>query len=849
MYRRNRAKSILSCREPNRFVYFIVKYAHVTLSENAMRMLHSRAAALTIAALLCCAESGITQNTKPLLPGKLADGRVRLPNGWYLSPAGKHLAVGELPLNMDVSPDEKYIIVANNGTRVQSVSIIETNTWTVVQTVPQKRSWVGIRFIDRGTRFLVSGGNDNRVNIYNFDNGRATFADSILLGPRWPDAKIWIAGLDVDEESGRLFAAARENNALYAIDLTTKRLIHRLDLPSKPYTCRVSAKHNFVYLSLWGGSAVAFVDKQSVSVVKTVNVGDHPCDMVESPDGTRLFVANANLNTVSVIDVVRGEVVETISTALVPNAPAGSTPNAVCLSPDGKRLYVANADNNYLAVMDVSDPRESRSLGFIPVGWYPTSVRMLHKPARIIVANGKGAESAGNPHGPNPTVKGRREEYIGSLFKGTVSSIPEPSPDELQRYSLQVYQNSRYGTSSRSAPSDGSINPIPGKVGDPSPIKHVFYIIKENRTYDQVFGDISGANGDSSLCLFPDSITPNHHALARQFVLLDNFYCDAEVSADGHNWSMAAYATDYVEKSWPTSYGGRGGEYEFEGGYPWAYPSAGFIWDNCKRNNVSYRSYGEFAQNGQKPGDSTVATLESLAGHVAPWYMSWDLSYSDVKRVQAWEKEFTEYERNGGLPHFQTIKLPNDHTEGTRRGSLSPRAFVAQNDLALGMLIERITRSRFWKESAIFVIEDDAQDGPDHVDAHRTVALVISPYTKRHFVDSELYSTTSMLRTMELILGLPPLSQFDATATPMHTAFTSTPDTTGYRCRPAKINIEERNPAGSFGQGRSGEMDFTREDAAPERELNQIVWKSIRGIHSEMPPPVRSAFVRTIGGE
>jgi hypothetical protein len=335
----------------------------------------------------------------------------------------------------------------------------------------------------------------------------------------------------------------------------------------------------------------------------------------------------------------------------------------------------------------------------------------------------------------------------------------------------------------------------------------------------------------------------------QEFILLDNLYCDAEVSADGHNWSMGAYATDYVEKSWPTSYGGRGGEYEFEGGYPAAYPSAGYLWDDCKRHGVSYRTYGEFVINPESPGDSARATMESLEGHVAPFYRGWDLGYSDVERIRSWEKEFAQYENSGELPAFQIIKLPNDHTEGTHRGSLTPRAFVAQNDQALGMLVDRISHSAYWKESAIFVIEDDAQNGPDHIDAHRTVGLVISPYTKRHFVDSEMYSTCSMLRTMELILGLPPLSQFDASATPMFNAFTSSPDFSPYRCRDPLIDLNEKNMAGAYGMDRSGEFDFTREDAAPDIELNEIIWKAQRGEASVMPSPVRSAFVRVINGD
>jgi YVTN family beta-propeller protein len=787
---------------------------------------------------------GCSGSSGTVLPGRLPDGRVRLPNGWYLSPAGRQVTVGELPLNMQVTPDEAHIIVTNNGTREQSLSVIATASWEVVQTVPVGKTWLGLKLIDGGRRLLVSGGNDNRVLIYRFEQGRLSLSDSIVLGAPRPGQMIWTAGLDADEATGRVFVAGRESDSLYVADLPSKNVVRRISLPAKPYTCLVSRDRGTVFVSLWGGSAVALLDPRTLEIRNTIPVGDHPCDMLESPDGRRLFVANANLNTVSVIDLQIARVVETISTALTPGAPNGSTPNALAVSPDARVLYVANADNNYLAVVDISLPGNSRSLGYIPTGWYPTSVRTLPALKTIVVANGKGGISKANPGGPNPTRSNRQEEYIGSLFKGTVSVISAPDAERLREMTASVYANSPYSDKKRDAPGTAAGNPIPSKVGAPSPIKHVFYVIKENRTYDQVFGDIKEGNGDPGLCLFPEQVTPNHHALVRQFVLLDNFYCDAEVSADGHNWSMGAYATDYTEKSWPTSYGGRGGEYEFEGGYPAVYPSAGYLWDNCNRNGVTYRSYGEFTENAASPGDTAKPLMPSLNGHIAPFYHGWDLNFSDVDRAKEWMKEFDVYDRNGGLPQFQIIKLPNDHTEGTRKGSLTPRAFVAQNDLALGMVVDRISHSRYWKESAIFVIEDDAQNGPDHVDAHRTVSLVISPYTKHGFVDSELYSTSSMVRTMELVLGLPPLSQFDAASTPMYNAFAERADPMPYVCRPANIDLTEKNPDGSYGQARSGSMDFSSEDRIPDLEFSEIIWKAVRGPASEMPAPVRSAFVR-----
>ena len=780
-----------------------------------------------------------------VLPGREPDGRVLLPNGWYLSPAGKQLELGDLPLNMDIAPDGKYVAVANNGMGKQTISVVDTRSWQVIQNHPIGKSWVGIRFTRDGKSLFVSGGNDDWVVRYAFLNGVLTPVDTIVVGRPWPKNKIWVAGLDVDREARRLFVVGRQSHRLYVFDLASKKILKELEFAADPYTCLVSRDNSRLYVSLWGGSGIAFVDLKTLEVVKTVKVGDHPCDMVEAPDGKRLYVANANLNTVSVVDVANGRVAETVCSAITPDAPPGSTPNGVALSPDGNTLYIANADNNSVAVFNVSRPGVADPMGFIPVGWYPTCVRVLGS-GEILVSNGKGGTSLPNPRGPNPEVPDSTAEYIGTLFQGTLSVINPPSSELLLKYTQQVYANTRFSRSSMQQAHRQNNNPVPSGSSGSSPIKHVFYVIKENRTYDQVFGDIKEGNGDAALCLFPDSVTPNHHALAREFVLLDNFYVDAEVSADGHNWSTAAYATDYVEKSWPTQYSRRGGDYEYEGGSPIASPSSGYIWDNCRRHGASYRTYGEFVENPARHGDSARAHDPGLEGHVAPFYWSWDLDYSDVERAKEWKAEFDAYDRDGGLPQFQIIKLPNDHTYGTRRGKLTPKAYVAQNDLALGMIVDRISHSRYWKESAIFVLEDDAQNGPDHVDAHRSIALVVSPYTRRHFVDHEMYSTSGMIRTMELILGLPPMTQFDASATPMFKSFTPDADFTPYTCRSASYDLNEKNMAGAYGQKRSGEMNFAREDAIPDVEFSEIIWKSVRGADSEMPAPVRSAFVRVI---
>jgi YVTN family beta-propeller protein len=572
--------------------------------------------------------------------------------------------------------------------------------------------------------------------------------------------------------------------------------------------------------------------------------------MVLSPRGDTLYVACANSNSVAVLDAVGGQPLETISSALYPRAPLGSTPNSLALSPDGKALFIANADNNNVAVVNVSERAHSASLGYIPVGWYPTSVRYSPIENQLYVANGKGVLPAANPQGPNPlarrsAAKGVRQ-YIAGLLRGTLSVIAPPTPGDMARYTRQAFECSPLEADESPTAQPEAGNPIPAKLGDPSPIKHCIYIIKENRTYDQVFGDMPAGNGDADLCLFPERVTPNHHAIARQFVLLDNFYVESEVSADGHEWSMAAYATDFVEKTWPLNYrkGGRGVfRYPSEGAFPIAWSGAGYIWDRCRQRNVSYRSYGEFVRNGTNPGNPGVASVPGLEGHFDPQFRSFDMDYPDAKRADRFIEELAGFEKSGDLPQFIVLRLPNDHTFGSKAGKPTPTAMVAENDAALGKLLAAVSRSKFWPETAVFVVEDDAQNGSDHVDAHRTVALVASPYAKRGAVDSHMYSTSSMLRTMELILNLEPMTQFDAAALPMYASFAAERDLSPFQARPAQVDLEAINRSDAWGSQLSETLDFSKEDAVDDLVLNEIVWKAVRGPEASPPPPVRASFV------
>lgn len=764
--------------------------------------------------------------------------QVRLPNGWSLTPTGRSLPLGDLPLNMVVSPDQKRIAVTNNGQSKQTIQLIDPAGERILSEIPIAKSWVGLRFSADGKRVFASGGNDNRVMVYDASGDQLVAADSIVMGKPWPN-RMSVAGIELAKNGQTLYAVTKDDSALYVVNVQNKQTIQRIQLPREAYTCLRAPAGDELYISLWGGSAVLVYDPKQQKITDRIPVGEHPNDMVIGGKNNRyLFVANANDNSVSIIDLPTRKVIETLNTALFPDALIGSTPNGLALSPDGKTLLVANADNNCLALFDVAKPGRSRSLGFVPTGWYPTAVKMVGK--KVFVSNGKGMTSLANPKGPNP-FKGRDNpgQYIGSMLKGTMSVFELPNEKQLSGLTRQVYQNTPYSKEREKLAEGEANNPVPRQAGQTSPIKYVFYIIKENRTYDQVFGDMPGGNGDTSLCLFPERITPNQHALAREFGLLDNFYVDAEVSADGHNWSTAAYAPDFVEKTWPTSYGGRGGTYDYEGSRPIAFPKKGFIWDHAKRAGVSYRGYGEFAAYARRKGSA-------LDGRFCFKYPDYDLRIKDIDRVEVWKRDFDSLVAINALPRLNTLRLGNNHTSGARIGQLTPTAMVADNDLAVGRFIEHLSNSPVWKESAVFILEDDAQNGADHVDAHRSPALVISPYAKRKHIEHTMYSTSGMLRTMELILGMPPMSQYDAAARPMYALFTNTPDVTPFKHIPANVDLDAKNTAMNEPARRSEKFDFRHADTLDDNEFNAVIWMAVRGEKSPVPAPRRGAWLKII---
>lgn len=825
---------------------------------------------------------------EPRVPGPRSDGSVILPNQWLLRPVGKQVEVGDFPINIAIHPEGSFAAVLHCGYGPHEIVILDLTRRAVVSRTRLEEAFYGLSFDASGKTLFASGSGAELIHRYRFENG--TLIPSSPLPLRDAMQRGIPAGIATTSDGSVLFAANLWAQSVSRVNLKednpekriaellltgkpvplspvlspstddpsiTKRARQLLeasvaDLPY-PYACVLDEPRNRLYVSLWAQAAVAVIDTLEFKLLDHWSTEEHPNEMLLSPDGKRLFVANANRNSVSVIDPGSGKIIETLVATLTPDAPPGNTPNSLALSPSGEYLFVANANINTIAVFDVEHMGASKSLGFIPVGWYPTSVRLTPDGKRLLVANGKGLISDSNRNGPRPGFhpEAPTPDYIGALFQGTVAFIDLPL-DEMAFEKQMIAWTQRAMTcrplgaeSLELADIEGS--PIPLRKVDKSPITHVIYMIKENRTYDQVLGDMPEGRGDPTLCLFPEHVTPNHHALAREFVLLDNFYVESEVSADGHEWTMGAYASDFVEKQWPLSYGHNRRNkhpYPSEGAYDLpARPAGGYLWDRAIEAGVSVRSYGEWVSNAADPSMPGTAKVKALEGRIDPMFRSFDMGYPDIKRADRFIAELERFNQEGDMPRLQIVRLPNDHTSGTSPRLPTPTSYMADNDLAFGRIVEAVSRSPFWPTTAIFVVEDDAQNGPDHIDAHRTIAFVISPYARRTSVDSTLYSTSSMLRTIELILGLDPMSQFDASAMPMLRSFQKTPTMQPYVCRSANVPLDTLNKVSAWGAEESLKMNLAVEDAADDLLLNEIVWRSVRGEKSSMPAPRRAAFV------
>lgn len=778
-----------------------------------------------------------------------------LSNGWKLSPLGSRISLGDFPIHMLVHPSGKYAVVANAGQSDQSLMVVDLKLERVVDSMPVKMTFYGMTFNKLGTELYSSGGNMNYVGHYRFDRGKLKWIDSIGIKEAWPK-KVSPTGMVMGEQDRTLFFASKEDSNLYQVNVLTGAVMGKWHLPSEGY-CVVKDNLGRIYVSFWGDESVGVFDTKTLKWIAKIHVGDNPNEMILDKKQQRLFVACADDNSVHIVNTSTLAVEEVLNVGIYQTKLTGSGTNSLALMQGGKKLLIANADNNALAVFDVSKRGVSSGLGFLPTGWYPTQLRVVKD--KVWVCNGKGFSTQANPQGPNPIErktqteyqkghKGKEKvQYIGALFRGGMSvfSISEiTDAKKLASHTQQVYSNSPYRLDAENETGIPTNHPIPSKLGDTSPIKHVFYIIKENRTYDQVLSDVEGGDGDTSLLLFGATITPNQHKICNEFVLLDHFFVEAEVSADGHNWSTAAYANDYTEKTWPTSYGGRGGEYVYEGQASVAHPQKGFIWDHAALAGISYRTYGEFADN-YKPN------IKALQGHYCQSYTSWDENIRDTTRFGQWKHDFDSLLNIGQVPQLNTLRFINDHTEGVRRNRPTPFAHVADNDLAVGMFVDYLSKSKIWAKSVVFILEDDAQNGADHVDAHRSTAYVAGGLVKQGFIDHTHYSTSSMLRTMELILGMSPMSQYDASAEPMWRCFQDSMIHPPFDAVPALVDLSEKNIRGNqrsttYLMDQSEGLDLSKEDRANEQLLNEVLWKYVKGEFSVLPAPRRLSLLRTI---
>ena len=800
--------------------------------------------------------------------GAAGDNRTVLPVNQVLVPAGTQIPLpGQRPQAIALSPNGRLLAVSG---KTSELVIIDPALGTIAQRIalpseeqntafpdpsspnilePDQKgqlSYTGLIFSPDGSHIYLSNVNGSIKVFAVSEDGTVKPSHSILLPPAdAPRRKNEIpAGLALSADGRSLYVCANLSNRLLVIDTHTNTVTQIFDVGVAPYDVRlVDGK---AYVSNWGGSrpkpgdltgpagrgTVVKVDpvtnianEGSVSVIdlasgstKEILVQLHSSALAVSPDGRHVVCANAASDNLSVIDTRSDTIIETIWVKASPADLFGASPNALCFSPDGKRLYVANGTQNAIAVVNF-DPqdRESSLLGLIPVGWFPGAISFHTEHRMLCVANIKGL-----PVEPKQDRTTGGQGFNAHHYHGSVSLVPVPNRNELKSLTEAVYANyhrERISGALEKPRSDQPPRPVPERVGEPSVFKHVIYIIKENRTYDQVLGDVPEGNGDPSLCLFGEQVTPNQHKMAREFVLFDNTYCCGILSADGHQWSTTAFGTDYLEKSfagWPRSYPDGMGPDDADA---LAYSPSGFIWDNALRHKVSIWNFGEFVQpecrwtdperKGQPqwkdyweeylhgPSDVVIGsepTIETIRPFTPKDTVGWIMEVPDVWRARYITEQIAAWEQEERMPQFILICLPNDHTSGTRADSPTPAACVADNDLAFGRIVEAFSHSRFWKDMVIFGIEDDPQNGFDHVSGYRTTAYCISPYTKRGTVVSTQYNTTSLLRTIEQILGLPPMNQFDATATPMFDCFTTTPDFTPFEAVPNKIPLDQMNP-------------------------------------------------------
>jgi YVTN family beta-propeller protein len=730
---------------------------------------------------------------------------------------------------MLLAPGGRKLVVSLGGWREQGIQVVDLMTRRVEQTLKQEGAFLGLAFSRDGRTLYASGGNDDSIYCYDWDGSRATFRTRIVLAKKEPGktGTRYPAGLGVSRDGKFLYVAENVGDTFAVIDTNTNAVVERLPTEHYPYAVAV-APSGAVYVSAWGGKSVSVFRPDpagKLSYSGRIGVGRHPSALLLDASGSRLFVALASVDEVVEVDTRLGKVVRRISDA-APGAPReGATPNALALSADESRLYVAEADNNAVAVFDLAYARRGgstaveRPAGRFPVDWYPTSV--LERDGQLLVLCGKGHGTTPNPDGPTP---GRGIERPLGYTLGQLNGTLRITQANVTRQGLAALSRRVASANGWDAPARPRRYP---------PFKHVVYIIKENRTYDQVFGDVPGGDGDPSLVFFGQDSTPNHRALAARFGLFDRFFTNAEVSSQGHVWSTAAYVTDYGEKTIPSLYSDRRADAD-EGDAD--EPANGFLWTLAVNAGVTFRDYGEWVQAPATGPQGFSATRPGLAPDVSPIYPPFDMSIPDQRRADAWIAELREFARRGEMPQLEIMHLPGDHTAGAQPGMCTPRACMADNDLALGRIIEALSHSPFWRDTVVFVVEDDAQAGPDHFDSHRSPLLVVSAYNRPGAI-SRFVNTTDVVAAIEDILGLGRLSQFDYFSRTLTDVFSSAPDLTPYDAIKPAQPLDELNPAKGPGAEESRGFDLSAPDRVNDAEFNRVLWKMIKGDDTPVPSP------------
>ena len=758
--------------------------------------------------------------------GELEDGSFLLNSGWRTKPAGRQAQLDTFPMAIRRSPDGKFLLVLHSGIAPPSVWVLDAESLQVVDREPLTGGWLGMDFAPGGRLVYVSGGATGNVFEFAFsEEGQLEQKRTFSTAPRGQarSENDFAGDVRLSPDGRLLFVACLFRDEVAVINPQSGWVIERFETGRRPYRILFHPDGESFYVTSWAEGSVHHHAAVSGKQLSFQRVAAQPMDIAwqeRPPDleedeaapawRARLFVAAANANRIQVFGVTGDKSwrhIETIQIAMWPMQPLGLTPSALALSEDQKRLYVVCSDANVVAVVDVSGAR-GRVIGYLPTGWYPTAAAALGE-GRIAVLNGRGRRSFPNPDGPNPLTEAIEPARASSAAgyaprrqRGSVSIIEPADPDRLFGYIKESLRLSPYNDNQLVILDIPPGSPVPPGHRAPaemaSPIKHVLYIVKENRAYDQVLGDLDPGAGDPKLTVFGETVTPNHHKLAREFVLLDNFYALGDVDADGQAWATAAIAPAFVQRLWPAVYAGRLRREIGIGRDFAALPPAGYIWSNAILAGLSVRNYGFMVDNrtpAPASGEQVARVWEpSLRDFTNREFRGFDLDYPDAERAKVFVRDLAGMEQTGEMPRLMVMRLGNDHTSGTAPGRVAPRSAMADNDWALGMIVEACSRSRFWPEMAIFVVEDDAQSGADHVDSHRSLACVISPYARRGAVDHTFYNTASVLRTIELILGLAPMTQFDAAALPMWPAFQEKPDPRPYAAERPRIPLDERNP-------------------------------------------------------